>query len=288
MANPRNSEDGPGRSALHRPKADLSKLLVDQANEGFALIRRRINSDSQLDTLWNAYADWSDFNEELLRTSYVSKAPLKGYRSLIPEEMPGHFLLDTGVENLRSQIAEETAYLEKMETQLRLLPDSTGAVTPTPPSGPHPTIVGKRVFLVHGHDDGARETVARYLERHLGLDVVILHEQPNQSRTLIEKLETFSTVDYAIVLMTPDDTAMGRNGVLEARARQNVILELGFFCGKLGRGRVCLLYAEGVTPPSDYDGIAYTKLDIGGGWKLGLAKELKSAGIPIDTSRLVA
>lgn len=71
------------------------------------------------------------------------------------------------------------------------------------------------------------------------------------------------------------------------RARQNVILELGFFLGKLGRKRVCALYEEGVEIPSDYDGVIFVPLDKNGAWHLSLAKELKAAGLSIDLNKAI-
>jgi predicted nucleotide-binding protein len=123
-------------------------------------------------------------------------------------------------------------------------------------------ISGKKVFLVHGHDESAREGVERFLEK-LGLDAIILHEQPNAGRTIIEKVEKFAEVAFAVVLLTPDDvggTAVNPQA-LSPRARQNVILELGYFLGKLGRTHVAALLKGDVEKPSDYDGVVYIVLD---------------------------
>ena len=135
-----------------------------------------------------------------------------------------------------------------------------------------------------------KQTVARFLEK-LGLDVVILHEQPNEGKTIIEKLETHSSdvaIGYAVVLLTPDDVGKlaSDEGVTSPRARQNVILELGYFIGKLGRARVCALHSGGVETPSDYHGVIYIPLDEAGGWKLKLATELEAADFKIDRSKL--
>lgn len=141
----------------------------------------------------------------------------------------------------------------------------------------------RRVFVVHGHDVGAKEGVARFLSK-LKLDPVILHEQPNQGRTIIEKFEAHSSVDYALVLLTPDDIGYPADDPSQSRkrARQNVVLELGFFLGALGRSRVCVLYSSGVEIPSDYQGVLYVPLDEGGTWKLAVAKEMKIAGVQVD------
>ena len=147
---------------------------------------------------------------------------------------------------------------------------------------------GNRVFVIHGHDIGARESVARFL-RELALQPVILHEQPNKGRTIIEKFEDYADVRFAVVLLTPDDVGARSEEPTELghRARQNVIFELGFFLGKLGRKRVCALKTRGVETPSDYDGVVYVDFDVPGAWKLSLVRELKAAGLCIDTARML-
>jgi predicted nucleotide-binding protein len=141
----------------------------------------------------------------------------------------------------------------------------------------------RNVFVVHGRDNAAKETVARFLER-LGLRAIILHEQPNKGATLIEKFEANSDVGFAVVLLTPDDIGgvATEPAKMAARARQNVVLELGYFIGKLGRQRVCALYMEGVEIPSDFQGVVYVPYDEGEGWRLKLATELRAAGMEVD------
>src|ERR1035438_6975181 len=75
---------------------------------------------------------------------------------------------------------------------------------PAAPSAVAVPPLTKKVFVVHGHDDEAKEKVARFLER-LKLEPIILHEQPNEGRTVIEKFEVFADVGFAVVLLTPDD-----------------------------------------------------------------------------------
>jgi predicted nucleotide-binding protein len=70
------------------------------------------------------------------------------------------------------------------------------------------------------------------------------------------------------------------------RARQNVILELGYFIGKLGRSRVAVLLAPGTEQPSDILGIAYIPLDRDGAWRLLVGRELKAGGVEVDLNRL--
>ena len=153
---------------------------------------------------------------------------------------------------------------------------------------PAATDLPPRVFLVHGRDDGARETVARFLE-NLDLDAVILSEQANEGRTLIEKFEQHADVSFAVVLLTPDD----RGGIDEEpfrpakRARQNVMFELGYFVGKLSRKRVCALYVEGVELPSDFHGVVYVPLDEHGAWKFRLAKELRTVLPSVDMNKAI-
>jgi predicted nucleotide-binding protein len=145
------------------------------------------------------------------------------------------------------------------------------------------------VFIVHGREHGIMEKVARFIER-IGANAIVLHEQPNEGQTIIEKLELYSHAQYAIVLLTPDDRGGLSTVPFEnqnARARQNVVMELGYFLAKLGRSRVCVLYQEGVEIPSDLSGIIYFKLDSEGAWKWNLARELKTASIRVDLNKAV-
>ena len=144
------------------------------------------------------------------------------------------------------------------------------------------------VFIVHGREDALLQKLARFLEA-MSIKPIILFEQAGKGQTIIEKLETNSKVGFAIVLLTPDD--LGKLATdkkeLKPRARQNVILELGFFLGKLGRNRVGVLYDVSVELPSDYRGVEYIKLDIEGAWKLKLAKEMKEAGLNVDMNKAI-
>ena len=144
----------------------------------------------------------------------------------------------------------------------------------------------RKVFVVHGHDEAAHQLVARFLEQ-LDLQAIILKEQPDQGRTIIEKFEDCAReVGFAVVLLTPDDIVASPTTDPTSRARQNVIFELGYFVGRLGRGHACLLRKGDVEIPSDLFGVIYSDLDSGGGWKMKLAQEMKAAGVPFDANRL--
>ncbi len=144
-----------------------------------------------------------------------------------------------------------------------------------------------KVFIVHGHDGEARETVARFLEK-MGFQAIILHEQANQGRTVIEKVEANGDVGFAVVLLTPDDVGCAKGGETEPRARQNVLLELGYFIGRLGRAKVCALKRGELEIPSDFAGVVWEKMDDGSGWKLALARELKAAGHNVDLNAVLS
>lgn len=140
--------------------------------------------------------------------------------------------------------------------------------------------MGKKIFIVHGRDRSMRETVEKYV-KELGLEPIVLSKQASKGKTIIEKIEQCANeCSYAIVLFSPDDLGKYKDDAqLEQRARQNVVLELGFMWGKLGRHKVAMLYRENVEKPSDADGIVHIPYHRGSGWKEGLKKELEVAGI---------
>lgn len=146
--------------------------------------------------------------------------------------------------------------------------------------------MSNKVFIVHGHDGEARETVARFLGK-IGFDPIILNEQPNRGRTIIEKVEANSDVGFAVVLLTPDDEGCAKGSAMEPRARQNVLLELGYFIGRLGRDKVCALKRGQVEIPSDFAGVIWEDMDAANGWKQALGRELEAAGHPIDWNRVM-
>ena len=138
------------------------------------------------------------------------------------------------------------------------------------------------VFIVHGRNEATKQTVARFLEK-LRVTPIILHEHADKGRTIIQKFEDHSSVGFAVVLLTPDDEGRLQGDTeFKLRSRQNVVLELGYFIGKLGRARVCALKMDDVEEPSDLHGVLYIPFDAKGAWKLLLARELKAAEIDVD------
>jgi predicted nucleotide-binding protein len=147
------------------------------------------------------------------------------------------------------------------------------------------------VFVVHGHDEEMKQAVARTLTQ-LGLNPIILHEQPNQGKTIIEKFEKNADVKFAVVLLSPDDKAYPASASpknAKPRPRQNVILELGYFVGKLTRARVfALKRGDDLEIPSDFQGVVYTPYDNAAGqWRFRLVGELKTAGYGVDANVLL-
>lgn len=166
------------------------------------------------------------------------------------------------------------------------LADAEHEAAPVSMTSEQPQVLSRRVFVVHGHDEGAREAVARFLEK-IGFEAVILHEQANQGRTVIEKIEAHREVGFAVVLLTPDDEGCVKGGHSEPRARQNVLLELGYFIGHLGRDRVCALKRGELDIPSDFAGVVWEKMDDSGGWKQALGRELDAAGHEVDWNKVM-
>lgn len=120
----------------------------------------------------------------------------------------------------------------------------------------------RNVFIVHGQNEAKKLELKGFLT-DLGLRPVILHEQGSTGNTIIEKFEHYAPQSaFAFVLMTPDDKA-GVGNATEAkwRARQNVIMELGWFMAQLGRKRVVILHQGEVEIPSDISGVVYIKFN---------------------------
>jgi predicted nucleotide-binding protein len=273
------------------PETELRKTR-DEAREGIVariqlgedLHSRVITNVDQLTAAEKEYQRWDTYNGEMLKQLFTTRMFEEEYSwwsgvfTFGRDELSPHEKLKAHKEHIREKIHRLESVLDRVE------------LIPLADEMPHKAtvVVAKertnKVFVVHGHDDAARESVARFLER-LGLEAIILHEQATGGRTIIEKLEHYADVDFATVLLTPDDIGGVRTSEankLQPRARQNVILELGFFVGKLGRDKVCALHQGPLELPTDYLGVCYVRLDDGGGWRLSLVKELREAGFSVD------
>ena len=161
-------------------------------------------------------------------------------------------------------------------------------IIPAPSPELVPITNHKPVFIVHGHDHAARDTVADFVG-NWGFTPTVLDKQPSRSRTIIEKFEQCADeADFAIVLMTPDDVGASRKNRadLKPRARQNVIFELGYFFGLIGRKRVCILYKGNLELPSDIQGVVYVPMDDNGEWKQAIVREMESIGLLVDENEI--
>ena len=145
-----------------------------------------------------------------------------------------------------------------------------------------------KVFIVHGHDDAAKEAVARFVEK-IGLEAIILHEQASSGKTIIEKIEEYTNVGFGIVLYTPCDVGAlqgQEKDDLKPRARQNVVFEHGYLIGKIGRENVCALVKGDIETPNDISGVVYIKMEGEKEWKYKVADEMKESGYNVDLTKI--
>ncbi len=250
-------------------KSELEKLLEEA--EGF----RRPHAKT-------SYKDWHDRVVEYLTEHYTSDEISEFFVSASDLVFSTFFFGDISEEDMI--VSYDHA---KARKALRNIIRNTAAeaeVETFPAGARRQNTASRKIFVVHGHHEATKEAVARTLER-LGLEPIILSEQPNGGKTIIEKFEVYSDVAFAVVLMTPDDKGAPVGTDFEKyrnRARQNVILELGYFISALKRDRVFVLKENSVEEPSDIFGVVYEQIDQAGHWRYALAKELRAAGFDVD------
>lgn len=199
----------------------------------------------------------------------------------VPDQKGGFFSLRPMDEYYQEGIAMNIERsVELLQSAKRSLKEDLMDTNEAPAAAANPALA-RRVFVVHGHDEAAKQAVARFLEK-IKFEPIILHEKISQGRTVIEKIEAHSDVSFAVVLLTPDDEGCAKGGVPEPRARQNVLLELGYFIGRLTRGRVLALKSGKLEIPSDFAGVVWEAMDSAGAWQRTLCKELEALGFDID------
>ena len=117
----------------------------------------------------------------------------------------------------------------------------------------------------------------------MGVHPIVLKDLEEAEESLLSRFfRVGGEARYAVVIVSPDDRGASRvqfddamigEKALKFRARQNVILELGFFYGKLGFQDVYVLMSEprekwpDFELPSDLGGAVFKRMDAAGKWK---------------------
>ena len=274
------------RYTLVMPRTEVKERIQNQIVQGKELLAQPLRSEEDLKTAWERFRIWSAINDELLKRAVNNDALTQYYHPQVRYRVHGDFPFEERIKRFVTDVNDRLTRLTAILGRLEMIPeiqsnsaqDTRHSIRKAP---------NNRVFVVHGHDEEAKQSVARTIQT-LGLEPVILHEQANQGRTIIEKFEAYGDVTFAVVLLTPDDLggSHAKPQALQPRARQNVIFELGYFIGRLGREAVCPLYKGEVELPSDISGVVFVPMGIGDAWKVELAREMKAAGLDVDLNRL--
>lgn len=265
---------------LVRPRAVIKKELEAIIDVGQAYYDTPITTPDELTKLNGEFADWDHYNTELLKRMFNNPTNEYFIKYSRMNEMLGLGDYLSGVNTntiqykintLKYSIENCITFLKRFITTLHLI-DEDGSL---PVFSTKEKQFFNRGFLIHGHDQTRKFEVARFIENDLGRKIIILHEQPNKGRTIIEKFEDYSGVDFAVALWTADDVGNTKiHTSLNNRARQNVVLETGFFIGKIGRENLIVLHETGVEIPSDYSGVIFISLT--DNWKDDLRKEIET------------
>ncbi len=290
---------------LRVSRKEAKDKIQAQIEKGELLRGRKICSEDELDKSGIEANNWSNYNRDLLIKLFDNLSIKNEYENFhyyrlsyqeVEDRLNVGFPIDWQYrvdEEYQRNIADSINSLQGIYDRLELFDealDTTAHALNNKGFSDNPTrTFGDHVFIVHGHDAGAKHAIARFVE-NFDLKSVILDEEASKGQTIIDKFEeNAGKAGFAIVLLTPDDVGAPKDqtGDLKPRARQNVILEFGYFLCGLGRERVCVLYKEGVERPSDIQGIVYISLNNPNEWQLKLAKEMKQAGLPIDLNKLV-
>ncbi len=262
--------------------------IKERISSGSDLFKTKINNTEHLERHIRDYRKWNDYNSELLKSVFNNEKNeyRYGYNMVRSVKVfSGNYNPEEELRDLKVEIRDKIAFLEQLIEKADLI--KCDVEEPLKKDKDLPREKSTSIFIVHGHDIAIQQSVARVVEK-LKLKPIILNEQPNAGRTIIEKFESHSDVGFAIVLLTADDEGKAvKETSLQMRARQNVILELGYFIGKLGRKNVLPLYTNGVEIPNDIHGLLYVQLDGSGHWRFEIAKELREAGYSIDLNDLI-
>jgi len=290
------------QQALLRMNKEEAQTRIDkQVQQGHLLLETQaVINQATLEDLESGYHKWYNFTIRLLKNIFGDDQEVSNFSGTKTEFKM--FLAFYAEPQMR--VNDKTRHIQNGITVLSSLLEQIidGLFKEDPLIAATYTnseiLINKKVFIVHGHDHGLKEAVARLLEKQ-GLEAIILHEQANMGRSIIQKFEDYAAeACFAIVLLTPDDIGgIGDSDPADfaLRARQNVIFELGYFRGyfrgyfkdKLSGARVCVLYSNEVELPSDIQGVLFVPYNkTSNDWKHALLREMHAVGINVDQNKV--
>lgn len=266
---------------LIKPRNVFKEELNERIKAGEELHSTGVQTMNELSELERNFYDWNDYNIELIKRAFNNGSQSEYYSEYYRvNDYVGLYDHIKGVntnspayklEKGKGRIQNCITILKRLVKKLPLIDEEQSIQG-------YNTIdrtYYNRTFIVHGHNEAKKFEIARFIENDLKRKTVILHEQANKGRTIIEKFEDYSAVDFAVALWTADDFGRVKASKEDSpRARQNVIFETGFFIGKIGRQNVIVLYEDGIEIPSDYSGVIFIRL--AGNWKDDLRKEIEA------------
>lgn len=266
---------------LIKPRNVFKEELNERIKAGEELHNTGVQTMNELSELERNFYDWNDYNIELIKRAFNNGSQSEYYSEYYRvNDYVGLYDHIKGVntnspayklEKGKGRIQNCITILKRLVKKLPLIDEEQSIQG-------YNTIdrtYYNRTFIVHGHNEAKKFEIARFIENDLKRKTVILHEQANKGRTIIEKFEDYSAVDFAVALWTADDFGRVKASKEDSpRARQNVIFETGFFIGKIGRQNVIVLYEDGIEIPSDYSGVIFIRL--AGNWKDDLRKEIEA------------
>lgn len=205
-------------------KEDFESHLKSQITRGRDLLNREVSEDNttivhprtiikikeydevEKEQFLADCRKWDSYNNELISRSFDdNESPHSYFMSYGRTGDLTKLLGEDIVKEVKHQINEKVIYLDSIIGRLPLIPQAEAVVADnTCDTSVSVDMETKDVFIVHGHDAGLKNEVARFIT-DMGYNPIILHEQPNMGKTIIEKIEAFSNVCYAIILYTPCD-----------------------------------------------------------------------------------
>lgn len=257
----RSNEASPERLKLTCSRADAQRRLLIQVDRGNELLPRvtSVRDEAALDSVEAEYETWYEFNCRLLKQIGTTEELFDAYPPSGPQVLTTADLqFAKMVQNLATSLKGCIRSLESISDQLDLVDEIEKPSAPAP----SPTTASPHVFIIHGHDYQAAIELKELIDECFpSLTPVLLAREAWRGRTVIEKFEEeASKCGFAFAVFTPDDNVQAGHDEYQ-QMRPNVVFELGWFYGKIGRRRTCILYKQGTQIPSDLAGLGWHGFD---------------------------
>jgi hypothetical protein len=264
------------QSLLTVPASEATRQIDERIRIGEEMQRRLPDrGEPSLAQLEVDEQIWTESNISMLRGLFSSDEIVREFERRTPP-----LTQYAGEPGLRVRWEDEIRRVRMRVATLRQIRGRVAQLAMAVATGdPGPLEPARSVLVLHRNDAISTGMICEWLQS-IGLRAQVLRQA---GRSADGQSQPALSAGFALVLVSAEEEGrrLGSGDDLQHRAHQDVLVQLGLLAGRLGAGRVCVLYRMPLTVAGQDSGLTWVPLDVAGAWKKRLLPLFSAAGLQL-------